>query len=775
MIISPPFLPPRGNQTEDDWVNCAMNGGQPGDGAFPVSHRLEWHGGLHLSAPMGNDRLPLPVCAIADGTIVLVRQRSSADSPDGPLNYGSGYTSDAVVVIRHDTEIGADAQGTATAVRFYSVYMHLHSIRPAVIQGRRISRKDEIGQAGHIYGTPNVFHFEICCDDANLARLVGRATGSLSSAADGRTDAVFGQAYFVLPAGTPVYPSQPLPQFAQAMTQPPATGQPGSAAPAPQPLQSSHVTGEKLIVGLRYASGDATLETYHPDGRKQHNFISEPGAEYALYEIATDICASHPADARPAPSAVYELLRLGRVLGPDALDPATVPHWRQVSCPDGVGWVNLNAADVRKFSDADFPGWRGWTLIDDDANGDSRCDSMRLRQFIYDGGNATLMPSREQAFRQLDGQAVQARMRRIVAKFPSEWDASTIDQRWSWLKTADAENPEPLTDEDYADFSAHAQALCFALPELFQAQWCFDPREFIKHLRQCTWLSQDEFRQLQPSHAVRTGKKNGHATVFWEEVNAMNPDRVRAPVRYRIPLNKTMRKYGINTSTRMAAFFGNAIQETQWLTGLAEGSGSTLWYAPWYGRGFLQLTNPENYCGYWAWRGRAVPAALQKALVDAYKTIAAKAAGSRSNADLQDSKFPSLTRQIVEWRADVLGSTAPDPTPEQLVAPADSAGYYWVKLKMAQHADESHVLEYRRVSTDHGFKVYYRSPAFWRASAAVNLPGAIGNAYSSALNGFDSRCCAYGVALAVLTEMRFPDAQGTLQLPYPEGYTVRRP
>ncbi len=43
-----------------------------------------------------------------------------------------------------------------------------------------------------------------------------------------------------------------------------------------------------------------------------------------------------------------------------------------------------------------------------------------------------------------------------------------------------------------------------------------------------------------------------------------------------------------------------------------------------------------------------------------------------------------------------------------------------------------------------------------------------------ALNGFDSRCCAYGVALAVLTEMRLPDAQGRLTLRYPEGYTRRR-
>jgi len=42
------------------------------------------------------------------------------------------------------------------------------------------------------------------------------------------------------------------------------------------------------------------------------------------------------------------------------------------------------------------------------------------------------------------------------------------------------------------------------------------------------------------------------------------------------------------------------------------------------------------------------------------------------------------------------------------------------------------------------------------------------------MNGFDSRCSAYGVALAVLGEIRFPDAEGKISLEYPEGYTPRR-
>ena len=53
MLISPPFLPARNvNETEDDWIDRCMPGGAPGEGAFPLSFNLGWHGGMHLIAPM---------------------------------------------------------------------------------------------------------------------------------------------------------------------------------------------------------------------------------------------------------------------------------------------------------------------------------------------------------------------------------------------------------------------------------------------------------------------------------------------------------------------------------------------------------------------------------------------------------------------------------------------------------------------------------------------------------------------------------------------------
>lgn len=52
MIISPPFLPaPVAGETDDAYLARAMVGGIPGDGGYPLSFDLNWHGGIHLTAP----------------------------------------------------------------------------------------------------------------------------------------------------------------------------------------------------------------------------------------------------------------------------------------------------------------------------------------------------------------------------------------------------------------------------------------------------------------------------------------------------------------------------------------------------------------------------------------------------------------------------------------------------------------------------------------------------------------------------------------------------
>lgn len=545
------------------------------DGAFPVSHDFGWHRGKHLVAPIDEANVGLPVRAVADGTVIYVRKRTEVDTTEHPLYYGAGYTSDAVVVIKHTTDIGLNAQGQPVEVVFYSVYMHLHSVRDTVLLNRPIYRKDEIGQAGHIYGKPNRLHFEICCDDDNLKRLVGRASGVLNTQSNGRSDVVFGEVYFSLPAGTLFYGQHPLASHAQASVQPSTPhatrAEPHPAAPAVQPLPPVYTTADELIVGVCYAGGngtaghrgDAVVTTYGSGYQIEGKPLTEGNAEYTLYKTSKDISESYPAAARPTPSAVYELLRFGRVIEPDALEPAGVPHWRQANYPGGIGWVNLNASKVHKFSDADFPAWRGWVLADDDHTPDSHCDSEKIADLVYSEGNARLRPTKANAKSQLSNPTVQKRLARAICKFPSEWDEAGIDKRWKWLKTATDEHPELLTSNDYDESKDHVTALCFPLPELFLAQWCFEPREFIELFRKCGWFSLREVVQMLP----RSSRAKG--TVSWAQSTARfesgfeNRGQRQMPSGLWTAINVGFRKYGLASARlRQAHFFGQVFVET---------------------------------------------------------------------------------------------------------------------------------------------------------------------------------------------------------------------
>ena len=270
MLISPPILLPRNNsETDDQWIARCMTGDAPGRGAYPISHELEWHGGLHLTAPR-NGSVPASIRAIADGKVIFWRDRKvvSASDEDHPLNYFTGYTSDACVVIEHTTEIG---EGADASVTFYSLYLHLTDISDKIKLNKPIWRKDFIAHAGHIYGDKDRFHFEICCDDANLKKLIGRATGPLQTAANGRTDAVFGEMYFTVPAGTPVYDQQPVHYRSDGHRQP---IKPSADALCPPIVAqaAAYTIPADVIIGMRYGGGEgsapggAALTTYLPDG-----------------------------------------------------------------------------------------------------------------------------------------------------------------------------------------------------------------------------------------------------------------------------------------------------------------------------------------------------------------------------------------------------------------------------------------------------------------------------------------------------------------------------
>lgn len=698
MIISPPFLSLSDIPVYDgQCVSSVMPGGIVGSGAYPISQAMGWHGGLHIHAPTNTE----PVRAIADGTVVFRRDAGNA-------RYDNEDHSTGCVVIRHVTEIGA--QGTApVTVTYYSITQHLRQLDrdlPAV--GRAIYRKDKLGLAGTIHGESDRIHLEIIAGDADTLKLVGRSTGELAVGGSGRIDAVYGQMYVLVPAKSPWYSAQPA-------------GVPGTAA-------AGDSGNDELVIGIRYEAGSATLTTYKLNGGIVGTAPREADAEYNLYAEAN---ARHgrlnAADQlHSSPSGWYELLRFGRNLGTDPL-PANAAHWRKVVVPgqpDGV-WINLNASNTRKFSDADFPQWAGWKLIDDDVTDDnSRCDSAAINAMLTSppqtGATTVLTPAQKAADRMqnLCKPDVQEKLAKTICKFPTEWAKDEVRKRWAWTReTGNPSMPYPLEDEtDFTEMADFAQKLCFweDLPaedksRLTIKHWHFHPREFIKHFRMCGWLGKEELAQLLPRRSYKyriTPFRADPVSVGW--TTALQRVSI-----YSNEFNRVIRKYGIDIGFRLAHFLGQIYIETDIVRTMREvGQGrrdsSGNWPAPamefytaFFGRGMMQLTWPANYDGYRNFRTSASLADSSGLYTDQWGRITTTSAHYWVNP--RDGGTPQVW--FPRYDPEIIASDSYNA--------CDSAGWYWI----------SKIIGNRQININRVCDQGMAASAIGRASVLVNGGG----------------------------------------------------
>lgn len=668
MLIGPPvLLKPAQAQTttqkEDRaWLESMMPNRDRG--GFPVGKSGQWHPGLHITGFVGSGD-NCAVWAIADGAVMYYAEDKGTDLSEHANSSG-------VVIIRHETQIGSEAEG---CIVYYSCYQHLQvineTIKTAYAKGSPVYRKDLIGHVGNVADNSGI-HFEIFCSGANVKKITGRSTGKLNLAKSGRKNIVYGDTHYYIPAGTPLYFQATAPDY--------------SASTLKNPTPST----SDLYVTIKFEKGEATISSKL---LKDNQYISIPhrakdnkfyqAYEYKLYNRAVKMGEQYK---KIAPSAIYEMLKFGRII--DEVNTQKIghdiPHWHQIDTPQGLAWVNLNAAPaqgakpITVFSDGDFPDWADWTLIDDDPVDNGLCDSKIIHSLLYPAGSEKNAAALQRA---LTDPAVSSKLSKMICKIPSEWDKAKKAVRQQWRKVASPLNPIPLDNSKFQKLMDDLDKACFwqrfvdnnnkfpsaCLPTVDNASkafyqgaitedvWFFNPREFILHFRKCNWLSEFEFAQLLP----RT-LKYLHGTQFKTESKSWEAAFSTAKT-WTKALCQGFNKYGIlHSKGRLAHFISQTIPETSYLAFLAEPHDPSAEYEPYWGRGIIQLTHFKAYEEYGKFRG--IPSAK----------------------NVQLGVYAKLG-----WNPDNLIAKPGVPSPKNKKPPSinnifgciDSSGYYWISKK----------------------------------------------------------------------------------------------
>ncbi|WP_159876815.1 hypothetical protein [Aquitalea denitrificans] len=467
MLISPPRLniPQGENESYEEWLNHFMP--STARGGFPIGSYGQWHLGLHLTNIVGSSRTgEIDIYAIADG-IVMISQNSGDIQPDVNKDAEPGATyrrvnSRGVVVLRHETEIGEGDEGK---IVYYSVYHHLGIIsEKAQKLGMPIYRKELIGYPGRVGAQPGI-HMEIFCTETNLKKITGRISGDLDYRnKNGRMNIIYGDVHFYIPAKTNAYTfTNDIPPLDKA-----------------QPTSGGVQIGVELFLTMCFAKGQVELHTRikvnneyieilpvadrRASGRPPANTITNYSFgyhdyEYDMYLLVRELQRKHPENAC---SSIYELLRFGRVINKEneANISVNVPHWHLITMPDkSQKWVNLHQADIKVFSDGDFPQWMGWKFIDGTKDATSQCTNPEIMSILQKDGQII---SKNSIAEKLTNSEVNKKFSKMICKRHSEWNENHIMKMEHWRIIKSTTNPEPMTANEYnGNFKSDSLKLCF--------------------------------------------------------------------------------------------------------------------------------------------------------------------------------------------------------------------------------------------------------------------------------------------------------------------------
>ena len=667
MVISPPFLPPiNADSTKEDPLMEALDKMTDSSGLYPVAFDRRWHTGLHL-VPW-NDR-SLPVRAIADGEVVAYRvcQHPIADTA-GNKNTNAGF-----VLLKHTTETGENRTLT-----FYSLYMHLldlntmthdgmqpppidepHSMPewlrwdsggPVSGEGKKVRRKDILGYTGQCQDRWQL-HFEIFMAPEDFDAYFGETQLGNQEVATPRGGDCWGHSYYVIPANQNFH-AQPRGVEADKLR--------GIKFPAKQSGQNEH----PLYVEVYFQKGDKYTNVWSVAADGSRTLLTDEPAvesefEYDMYKRASALYPTCPSDG-------YEMLRFGRILSkPETLPPApdqetsTAPNlrktWYCIPFANGQqGYIDISKPAITRLSDADFPFFAGWRKIQAstapvDQNGLWDLDKLKgvVRAAVGDVelpgtdlmGEPQTSQQKSDAMRYYvidpDHEPVRKLLRGFICEAPSEWDSANLDACYRHLLN-EGEHFECRQDA-YNRFLDFVRKLHFwdktGLPAGGKV-WFFHPLAFIRHFRRCGWLSKDELSQIYAESKYASVGKTG---AEYKE-------------RYRIDLNKVLRKYSLNNSMRGSHFFGQCAVESFYMMVVRESStpianaikknhpsimpelngylrsppaneADVAYFKKLYegrlnlantdggdgvkfrGRGFKKLTGRFNYSEYWVYRG----------------------------------------------------------------------------------------------------------------------------------------------------------------------------